>query len=614
MCGIAGIFAYDANAASVEEASLLAMRERMRSRGPNGAGLWIADDGRLGLAHRRLAVIDLTEAGKQPMHDGDSGNVIVFNGEIYNFRALRSELEAAGHRFISGSDTEVLLKLYLAHGAAMLQKLRGMYALAIFDAARRRLFLARDPFGIKPLYFADDGRTLRFASQVKALLAGGCIDERPNPAGHAGFFLWGHVPEPFTLYRGIRALPAGTSLTVDADGSTHEVRHFDITQRIASLEPFPSLRSAREAKVMLAESLRDSVRHHLVADVPVGAFLSSGLDSCTLVALAAEVGSGNLTTLTLGFDEFRGTERDEVPLAETVARQYGTDQRSQRVSREDFRHEYDRLLVAMDQPSIDGVNTYFVCKAAREAGLKVVLSGLGGDELFGGYGEFSSIPRLIRLAALPARIPGFAAAFRRISTPFFKRFTSPKYPGLLEYGSELAGAYLLRRSLFMPWELNQVIDSEMARIGLEELRTLPALRSSIPQAGGSRLKISTLATSWYMRNQLLRDTDWASMAHSLEVRTPLVDVALWETVTRLLLSGYDVGKQDMASCPAVQLPIAILGRPKTGFSIPIQEWLLYGDDHSQYKSRGLRGWATLLYDKTGFSGHSVRQRFHSKNS
>jgi asparagine synthase (glutamine-hydrolysing) len=595
------MFAYGAEAPPADEASLLAVRERMRSRGPDGSGLWISDDRRLGLAQRRLAIVDLSDRGRQPMHDPASGNVIVFNGEIYNYRALRTELEEDGHRFNSSSDTEVLLKLYLEHGSNFLAKIRGMYALAIFDAAYRRLFLARDPFGIKPLYISDDGRTLRFASQVKALLAGGGVDDRPDPAGHVGFFLWGHLPEPFTLYRGIRALPAGTSMVVQADGAKRESRHFDIAQRTDYVEPLPGVRSQADAQELLDEALRDSVRHHLVADVPVGVLLSSGLDSCTLLALAREADAGRIATFTLGFAEYKGTEQDEVALAEVAARLYRGHQTSRWISREDFRRHFDRLLKSMDQPSIDGVNTYFVCHAAHEAGLKVALSGLGGDELFAGYGEFVTIPKLVRLAAVPSRVPGLGAAFRQVLAPVLGRFTSPKYAGLLEYGGDYAGAYLLRRGLFMPWELGKVLDPDLADAGWRELQTLPAIRSSLPEACNGRLKVGALASAWYMRNQLLRDADWASMAHSLELRTPLVDTALWETVTRLVHAGHAVGKREMARGPVVPLPQAILSRRKTGFSVPVREWLhADASTRGSAKSRGLRGWASLLYRHAGF--------------
>lgn len=601
MCGIAGAFCYASDAPPVDEPLLLAMRERMRPRGPDDAGLWVSDDRRTGFAHRRLSIIDLTAAGHQPMRDPVSGNVIVFNGEIYNYRALRSELEAVGHRFVSESDTEVLLTLFRVHDVGFLPKLRGMYAFAIYDAAKKRLFLARDPFGIKPLYLADDGRSVRFASQVKALLAGGS-NNQPDPAGHAGFFLWGHVPEPFTLFRGIRALGAGASLLIAADGRRTKNRHFDIPERIGALTHDSDVRSAEDARMVLADALRDTVRHHLVADVPVGVFLSSGLDSATMTALTREVALGPLKTVTLGFDEYKDGAQDEVPLAEAVARQYGTEHSSQRVSRDMFFQELDHVLDAMDQPSIDGVNTYFVCQAARRAGLKVALSGLGGDELFAGYSGFGAIPRLVQMASVPSRIPRFGAMLRGIAAPMLARFTSPKYAGVLEYGGSYAGAYLLRYALFMPWELDRVLDPGFARAGVEELQTLAALDQSLPSADNARLKVGALTSAWYMRNQLLRDTDWAGMAHSLEVRTPFVDVPLWETVTRLVLGGHPVGKRDMALSPAMPLPEAVLRRSKTGFSIPVHDWVPSSAANSGFATaRGLRGWSSFLYQRAGFA-------------
>src|ERR1019366_4827611 len=233
MCGIAGIFAYRDPAPPVDRDELLRIREAMIKRGPDGAGLWVSDDGRIGLAHRRLTIIDLTDGGAQPMATADGNFRIIFNGEIYNYRELRKELEAKGYRFHSASDTEVLLHLYADRGEDMVHALRGMYAFALWDERRKGLFLARDPFGIKPLYYADDGRTLRFASQVKALLCGGAITRDPEPAGHAGFFVWGSVPEPFTLYKAVRAIPAGARLWVDGGGPRGPTAFFSIAEEFA---------------------------------------------------------------------------------------------------------------------------------------------------------------------------------------------------------------------------------------------------------------------------------------------------------------------------------------------------------------------------------------------
>ena len=378
MCGIAAAFAYGGS--GVDRAGLVQACDQMAPRGPDGSGLWLTPDGRAGLGHRRLSIIDLSEEGAQPMRSASGAHVIVFNGEIYNYQALRDELERDGHRFRSHSDTEVLLHLWATRGEAMLENVRGMFAFAIWDAERQGLFLARDPYGIKPLYIADDGKTIRVASQVKALLAGGGVDTEPDPAGHVGFFLWGHVPEPHTFYRGIRALPPGHSLWVDASGPRSERSFASVPEALAAAERAAETAppcSAEEAQERLRGALVDSVRHHLVADVDVGVFLSSGRDSTTLAALASEVG-GQLRTVTLGFTEYRGTADDEVPLAERVAAHYGARHDTVWIDRADFHDAFARFLASMDQPTLDGVNSYFVSRAAAQAGLKVALSGLGG--------------------------------------------------------------------------------------------------------------------------------------------------------------------------------------------------------------------------------------------
>ena len=440
MCGIAAVFGYSSTASPVDQGELLRVREAMINRGPDGSGLWISDDKRVGLAHRRLAVIDLTDSGAQPMATVDGAVRIVFNGEIYNYRELRARLDAKGYRFRSSSDTEVLLHLYQEHGRDMFQHLRGMFAFALWDERKRGLLLARDPFGIKPLYYSDNGSTLRVASQVKALLKGGGIDTTPEPAGHVGFHLWGHVPEPYTLYKGIRALPAGSSLWVDAAGRKDARVFFDLTGELAKASQTPLSITREEMRSRLRAALLDSVRHHLIADVPVGIFLSAGIDSTTLVALAKESGVADLHTVTLGFKEYQGTPNDEAPLAEQTACHYGAIHHTSWVTKEDFQNEYQRLLDSMDQPSIDGVNSYFVSKAAKEAGLKVVLSGLGGDELFGGYASFQQIPRMVGALAFFQSVPSIGKAARSISAPVLKLFTSQKYAGLLEYGGTYGGA------------------------------------------------------------------------------------------------------------------------------------------------------------------------------
>ncbi len=591
MCGVAGIYAYGADAPPVDEHALLAVRDSMVARGPDDAGLWVSGDRRVGLAHRRLSIIDLSPAGAQPMMYGLGELRISFNGEIYNYEALRAELVAQGRQFRSHSDTEVLLHLYDRDGPDMVHALRGMYAFAIWDEAKRGLFLARDPFGIKPLYYADDGATVRVASQVKALLAGGAVDRVEEPAGHIGFFLWGYVPEPYTLFRRVRALPAGSTLWIDRHGLREPVRFFSAAAELARAAEESTNEPADAVVDRLREALADSVRHHLVADVPVGVFLSSGLDSSTILGLAAEQASEPLCTVTLAFDEYTGTAMDEAPLAEETARVYGARHQTRSVRKADFAAEHDALVAAMDQPSIDGVNTYFVSKVTAGTGLKVAMSGLGGDELFGGYPSFGQIPKLVKTLGPLRPLRELGRGFRIVAAPVVRTFTSPKYASLFEYGTSYGDAYLLRRSLFMPWELPDVLDGEMVREGWGELDTLARVAGGPDRLGSERAKVSALEIDWYMRNQLLRDADWAGMAHSLEIRVPLIDIVLFRALAPMLCAVHPPAKRDMALTPRQPLPRAVLDRPKTGFVVPVREWLHGGGGGE----RGLRGWAKRVY-------------------
>jgi asparagine synthase (glutamine-hydrolysing) len=593
MCGINGIYAYSAAARPVDAEELLRSRECMRSRGPDAADVWVSDERRVGLGHRRLAIIDLSAGGAQPMRRGQ--RVIIFNGEIYNYQELRARLEAKGRTFTSHSDTEVLLALYDELGEDMLGELRGMFAIVLWDGAKQRMFLARDPYGIKPLYYADAGGTLRVASQVKALIAGGQVDKRFEPAAAAGFFLRGTVPEPFTMYRAIRALPAGSYCYVDANGVQEPRQYFSIaaTLREAVANARPITDDARQEVVH--DAVLESVRYHMVADVPVGAFLSAGIDSTAVVALARESGAADLQTMTLRFEEYRGRDNDEAPLAALVAREYGVPHTIRDLALSDFRNELPRIFAAMDQPTVDGLNSYFISKAAAEMGLKVALSGTGGDELFGGYTSFRDIPRWMPVTSVLARVPGLGEGVYRLNAALAKRsrHISPKMGEILRHGSSYAGAYLVKRGRFLVSELPDVLGVDIAREGIERLNLLALLEQTLtPDPGTPYARVAALESSLYLRNQLLRDMDWASMAHSLEVRVPLVDAHLLRKVAPVLVRRKDRGKQILANAPRQPLPPSVRARRKTGFTLPIREWL-------QQEGRvefGKRSWARKVYE------------------
>jgi len=603
VCGITASFAFAPNAGPVDLEAVIRTSEAMRKRGPDASGLWLSPDSRVAMAHRRLSIIDPVASSDQPMHSADSRFTIVFNGEIYNHAELRHELVVRGHALRTRSDTEVLLELYRAEGESMLPRLRGMFAFAIWDSAKRELFLARDSYGVKPLYYAIERGTVRVASQVKALLAGGGSTQI-DPAGVAGFLLRGSVPEPFTLFEGIRSLPAGSGLLVTRRGAGEPRSYFSLATLLREAVQAPS--SPADAEEQVHAALAESVNYHLVSDVPVGAFLSAGKDSTSIVALAQESGIEQLQLVTLAFDEYRGLHADEAPAAAEFARSRGLDHTVSVLTRDEFRQELPRMIAAMDQPTVDGFNSYFVSRAAAQTGCKVMLSGTGGDELFGGYSTFRNIPALVRNTKPFAHIPLLPRLLRgayRGLMPAGPRF-SPKTASTVEYGGSYATAYLLKRGLFLPWELPHVIGRELAHEGLRRLAMVDRIAGALrPDPGTAWARVAALESSFFLRDQLLRDIDWASMAHSLEVRVPLVDPFLLRKVARHVVHGRGSQKRLLTGAPSRPLPQSIVNRRKSGFTVPVAKWL-WDQGPAQF---GMRDWALTLLRTFAPNLATVRQ-------
>ena len=577
MCGIAGIFNYRADIVPIKKEELRKIRDYQFARGPDAEGEWHSNGNLLGLAHRRLSIIDLGSEANQPMISSNGRYVIVFNGEIYNYQELRKQLVEEGRVFKTKSDTEVLIQSYAHWGEKMFAHLRGMYAFAIWDNDKQRLLLARDPYGIKPLYFSDDGGTLRFASQVKAILAGGRVSKEPDPAGLAGFLLMGSVPEPYTVYRAIRSIPAGHYVFVGKGGMGDSCQHFSIQDVWRNAAAQPISNSTAPLQEIVSDSMRDTVRHHLVADVPVGAFLSAGIDSGAIVGLMQEVSAAKVQGITLGFREFQGKHQDETPLAAEIANHYNCTHEVHWIEDEQVEKDLPSILAAMDQPSVDGVNTWLVSKAAHAAGLKVVLSGVGGDELFGGYSHFKQLPIWSDRYQQMRRIPGLVGVAKRFSRlAAHWHLIHSKALGLIKYGDSYPGLYLVKRGLFMPWELPSLIGEEFAWKGLDEIKPPEFINSMLgPEPSRPFATIAALEAIFYLRNQLLRDSDWASMAHSLELRTPLVDAHLLMKIAPVLVNrpeGIHV-KLPLANAPQRALPPQVITRQKTGFSLPMARWI-----------------------------------------
>ncbi len=596
MCGIAGIYSFAENFSPIKLGSLHGMMDQMVARGPDASGDWLSEDMRVGLGHRRLSIIDLTEGGNQPMASNDGRYQIVFNGEIYNYLELRQDLISRGIQFYGHSDTEVVLRLYILHREHACNKLRGMFSFAIWDNQLQELFLARDTFGIKPLYFAEFSGVFYFSSQVKALLVGQPGLRKIDPAGFVGFHMWGHIPDPFTLYKGIKSLDPGSWIKVELGGKVS-------TGTFESLYSIFINASLSESNyVDLNDALLDSVSHHMISDVPVGIFLSAGIDSAVLVALASQYGP-SLRTITLAFKEYIGTSQDESILAREISNKYGTQHETFWIDKSMFQTLSGQFFNDMDQPSTDGLNTWLVAYAAKSLGIKVALSGLGGDEFFGGYPSFSQIPLMQSAAKKLSFVPFFGKFFRILTSPIFRQMSSIKYAGLFEFGSSLQGAYMLRRGLYMPWELKNSFNEMLPEAnnflqeGFDKLFELDKAKNlklkEIEREGGKFLAISYLEADQYMRSRLLRDSDWAGMGHSVEIRVPYVDKNLVQFLAASASKGEVYRKRDLALSPNRELPQSIINRPKTGFAVPIRDWHL--GNEGNLKQRGLRNWSAVVY-------------------
>jgi asparagine synthase (glutamine-hydrolysing) len=577
MCGIAGaVGRLDAEIHdAVDRAGL-----RMAHRGPDADGSWSSSEAGPGASftHRRLAIIDLSPAGVQPMIDPETGNVICFNGEIYNFAALRKELEAAGVRFRSEGDTEVLLRGYAHWGRAVVERLRGMFAFALWDAAERRVLLARDRLGIKPLYLASierpgGRRVLLFASEVRALLASGLVSRRLSQAGLSSYLWNGFVVGPHSIVHGVRQLAAGSSAWVDAEGN------------LGAEEPFwelPVESEDPEAEARLAEALHEAVALRLVSDVPVGVFLSGGIDSSAVASLAVRASSNPVHTFNIAFDE---GEFDESPHARAVAAALGTDHHELRLSQSLFHEQLESALCGLDQPTFDGINTYFVSRAVREAGITVALSGAGGDELFGGYRSFRDLPRAARwsahLSPVPApllRVAG-ATAGRLLSGgggPMPPQTRYGKLGDALAARGDLVSLYQISYGLFSESFLDQLWNGEdpaPTERGLPP-QVADALRLHVGNAD-SLAAISALELHCFVGERLLRDTDTASMAVALEARVPLLDHEVVEAAAALPrgIRYADLGsKQPLRDIALSNLDPALFDRPKSGFVLPLEVW------------------------------------------
>jgi asparagine synthase (glutamine-hydrolysing) len=567
MCRIAGIVDL-ANTYNLDQ-SITAMRDSMHRGGPDDSGILIDEDKRIAFGHRRLSLLDLSAAGHQPMNDSNSGNTIIFNGEIYNFLEIKFELSAKGYQFKTATDTEVILAAYDAYGTACFNRFNGMFALSIWDKAANKIILARDHAGIKPLYYYISNSQLVFASEVRAFKA-----LKPNwpedEDWRIPFLTFGHLPEPFTTLKDVRPLQKGSYLEVNLSDLTNKsttFNQFAFSRTVTNLE---------EAVALVRNKLDESVKRHLISDAPIGLFLSGGVDSSLLTLIANKYIGNNLKTLSIVFED---ASLNEAPYQQLIIDKTNARHHSFLVTENEFEQELPDILQAMDQPSTDGINSYFICKYARKYGLTAVLSGLGADELFGGYPSFNRTSALNLIQKLPASVLGLSEFVPREKVrklAFAKR-------------RDLVGHYLFNRGSYTPQHVSKILGISTSHTNkvLEKVRF-----DNLPGGTDVRDKVSWIETNLYMQNQLLKDTDYMSMWHSLEVRVPFLDKELMHAAFSIapeIKFDSKVGKHLLIKAFDDILPKAIWQRKKQGFTFPFYKWMRsieFNSNDEQY--RGVR--------------------------
>ena len=551
MCGIVGVLQPSGAAPLDAVRGALVM---LRHRGPeaDAARAFDVGAGACAIGHTRLRIIDTSERADQPIGNEDGTVWVVFNGELYNHRELRKELEDTGHTFSTTSDTEVLVHIYEQVGGdpeTMLTRLRGMYAFALVDQTRGQVLLARDRLGIKPLYVGKTpGDGLAFASEARALVRSGLVPCGPDSVSLIGYTTWGSVVGPHTAYAGVEELEPGSYLVWSPSGRV--ARRWWVPRFEASV-------ADGDSEAALNDALTDSVRRHLVADREVGLFLSSGVDSYAVAACAS---GGGIRSLTVTFPD---AGKDEGAVARSRAASLGLLHEEVPITGPELAASMTDIVRAMDQPTSDGVNSWIVSRAASDAGLVVALSGLGGDELFGGYPSFEMVPRVARASRVLGVIPG--SARRRLAVAIAAGQPGGRLARIVASPPGIAGAYRAVRGLFSPEDLDHL--GVMQWIGRREADCLLTLEE--PPTGDPRDQVAFLELTRYMRHQLLRDTDQMSMAHSIEVRVPLLDDRVVDTALAISPAVRNLPTKSLLQRAA---GITVEG-PKRGFTLPFDQWM-----------------------------------------
>ena len=590
MCGFVASFGFN-----FKEKNFKKALKHLSRRGPDSEGKWSED--KVFLGSRRLAIIDLKKRANQPMHSLCSRYILVFNGVIYNFLELRDYLLAKGIKLRTYSDTEVILELFALEAEKMLPKLKGMFAFVIWDRVKKKAFAARDPYGIKPLYIGTCKYGLILASQVKTLLSTNLISKEYDIDSKSLFRILGFVIEPNTWFKHIKSLNAGNYIWIEKGAIISDIKWHDINKYWDNISLSNKKYSKEKVYEEVKKSVAESVKRHLVSDVPVGLFLSSGIDSAVLAGLMVENGHKSITAITVSFNDFNNTENDEVVEAKIVAKHFGIKHYVYKVSKKDFTNDLPEILSAMDQPSIDGVNTWYASKAASKLGLKVVFSGVGGDEIFFGYRLFKQIPILIRTISFISKIPGLIKFINLFLILISSIKNNIRYRYILIWGKAVFSAWLLKRSIFISKNLIDLKNNNNNSKYFINDFFYKKIFSNVSQKPTKfiKLKLAQIESIIYLRSQLLRDADWASMYHGVELRTPFVDVSLLNNLKDVLfyLQFFKSKTPLISSLTKKELPKSIIIRKKIGFDVPIRQWIL-GSTKNKIKNSSWADWMRIV--------------------
>ena len=589
MCGISGI--YNFKEKPIEQKNIIKKILSIQNfRGPDDNSIWESDCKKVIFGHNRLSIIDLSINARQPFISIDQEYTITFNGEIYNYEEIKTELINNGKRFKSNSDTEVIIEAYKHWDLEFIKKMRGMFAFAIWDNKKKKLILARDPFGIKPLYYSKKDSVFYFASQVKSFLSLDRHNFEKNEHSVLDYYLWGNVREPNTLYKDIFSVPAGNLKILDINCQETNYEYANIKKTI--LETKSSyFKKKSELDENLAEIIKKTANYHQVSDVPVTFLLSSGIDSNVLLAATDKNKNHKIDAITVDFSE----KLKESTLAQIGAKINETDHKIQKVKDNEINQLISKFNKYMDLPTNDGLNNFLVSHFAKKNGSKVLISGIGGDEFFFGYPSFKRIPMMNNISKVIPKNNKIQNLLYKISLKFLKSFKKKsKYAGLFRYSHNPFKSFMLLRCLFTPEEIREFTEGELMNKSIDSYN-FESESENNDEFESKELRIMYYEIKYYLCSKLLRDADWASMSNSIELRTPFVDWFFFNELMPILKSNFKVSKKNMLDAFKKNIPSDLYKRKKTGFTIPYKHYYKKISNQSPKFIDPIKDWSLLSY-------------------